>query len=296
MIMRNSILTLALALMGVFGYGQAVTVANPGDMDPTKEITILVDLTKTSNDWGIVEAAASGEDMYIWTWKPVEHPVGHPLVNGIGATSWKNSNEELKMTKVSEGVYSYTMTPTEFYGVEAKAVYDEDIHFLVKPKDGGGYGDPDTKTEDLVLEFELPKGASTIFTSIPNPFGPNLDSLKLGMDDIFSLKYNNNEDPKPSLKGVSELYIYPEITGTDSVVYRVAPNAKQVAGYPSLKMTNRGGGIFQYSHITSNFISLFQLPAGVEPQSMEILCVKPNLKNTDDIVDDNLEVTFIWCD
>jgi hypothetical protein len=293
--MKKTILTWILAGFSAVSLGQAVTVANPGDMDPTKEITIIVDLTQTSNEWGIVEAAASGEDMYIWTWQPAEHPVGHPRVNGIGATAWKNSNEALKMTKVSEGVYSYTMVPTEFYEVEAKEVYDKDIHFLVKPKDGGGYGDPDIKTEDLLLEFELPKGASTIFTSIPNPFGPDLDSLKIGMDDIFSLKYDNNEDTKPSLEGVQEMYIYPEITGTDSVVYTVAPNAKQVGNYPSLKMTNRGDGTFQFSHIMSNYIALFQLPPGVEPRSMTVLCVRPNLKNTNDIVDDDLAVTFIWC-
>lgn len=273
-------------------FGQAVTVKNPDDVDPTKEITIIVDLTQTSNDWGIVEAAAGGEDMYIWTWKPYEHSASSPKANGIGPTAWKNSNELLKMTKESEGIYSYTMIPTEFYEVDAKTVYDEDIHFLVKPKDGGGYGDPDIKTEDLMLPIELPKGPSTVFTSFPSPFGKDLDSLRIQRDDVFSVVYDNNEDEKESLKDVTEMYIYPEITGTDDVVYTIAANAKKVADFPELKMVNNGDGTFQYSMFMSEFVAQFNLPMGVLPKTVHVVCTKPNLKTTADLVDEEILVNI----
>jgi hypothetical protein len=276
-------------------HAQAVTVKDPDNMDPTKEITIIVDLTQTSNDWGIVEIAAGGEDMYIWTWKPFEFPASSPKANGIGPQAWKNSNDILKMTKESEGIYSFTMIPTEFYEVDARTVYEEDIHFLVKAKDGGGYGDPDIKTEDLVLEFELPKGPSSILSTFPSPYGKDLDSLKLQMDDIFSVLYDNNEDDKESLKDVMSMYIYPELTGDDGKVYTIAPNAKKVADYPQLMMVNNGDGTFQYSQLFMAFIDMFNLPDGVEPSSLSILCTKPNLKTTADIVDDTINVNLVGC-
>ncbi|MBI1308066.1 MAG: hypothetical protein GC181_15785 [Bacteroidetes bacterium] len=278
-----------------FVFGQAVTVADPDNMDPTKEIKIIVDLTKTTNEWGIVEAAASGEDMYIWTWKPYEFPASSSKANGTGPTPWKSSNEILKMTKESEGIYSFTMIPTEFYEVDAKTVYDEDIHFLVKPKDGGGYGDPDTKTEDLVLPFEYPKGPSSVFSCFPSPFGKDLDSLKLELDDVFSIVYDNNEETKESLKGVTDMYLYIELTGSDNQVYRIAPNAKKVGDYPQLQMKNKGDGTFQKSMLLSSFIAMFNLPSGIEAKSVMIQCAKPNLKTTDDLVDDVIEVNFVHC-
>lgn len=294
--MKMRLITASFALIiSSLAMGQAITVADPDNMDPTKEIKIIVDLTQTSNDWGIVEAAAGGEDMYIWTWKPFEFPASSSKANGIGPTAWKNSNELLKMTKESEGVYSYTMIPTEFYEVDAKTVYDEDIHLLVKPKDGGGYGDPDIKTEDLVLAFEFPKGPSSILSTFPSPFGKDLDSLKLEMDDVFSIVYDNNEDTKESLKDVTDMYYYPELTGSDDLVYTIAPNLKKVGDYPELQLTNNGDGTFQSSMLLSDFVAMFNLPAGVEAKSLMIQCTKPNLKNTNDLVDDVINVSFVHC-
>lgn len=284
-----------LAALQLNASAQVVRVADPDNMDPTKEIKIIVDLTQTKNEWGIVEAAAGGEDMYIWTWKPFEHGASSPKANGTGPTPWKNSNEVLKMTKEAEGIYSYTMVPTEFYGVDAKTVYDDDIHLLVKPKDGGGYDDPDIKTEDLVLEFELPKGPSSILSTFPSPYGKDLDSVKLDLDDVFSVVYDNNEDEKASLKGVTDMYIYMELTGSDGKVYQIAPSAKKVADYPQLQMKNNGNGTFQKSMMFDQFVAMFNLPGGVTAQSVYIQCTKPNLKNTDDLVDDVLRVTFNLC-
>ena len=277
-------------------WAQAVSVEDPDNMAPDAEIKIIVDLTQTSNDWGIIEDAASGEDMYIWTWKPAEHPAGHPLANGIGSTAWKNSNEALKMTKEAEGIYSYTMTPTEFYGVTAKEVYDNDIHFLVKPKDGGGYGDPDHKTEDLLLEFELPAGPSLLLYTFPFSYGPDLDSVKLAEDDIFSIVYDLNEEPKPSMKDATELYVYIEVTGSDNNQYSIASSAKKVADFPFLMMDTEGDGVFVFSVFLSDLITELQLPDGVTPVTMSVQVVKPNLVNSDDLSDEELLVNFVICD
>lgn len=282
-------------LTSLSSFSQAVSLLDPNNTDPTTEITILVDLTQTSNEWGIVEAAAGGEDMYMWTWKPNEFTAG-PKVNGTGAAAWKSSNELLKMTKVSEGIYSYTMTPTAFYEVTAKEVYDADIHFLVKPKDGGGYGDPDVKTEDLVLEFNLPTGPSKIFYTFPNTYGPDLDSIKLAKDDIFSLLYNALADEKEAMQNTTDAYLYPILTGTDSIEYKISLNAKKVADYPELRMKSKGNGQFQFSKFLGDINAMFSLPVGVEPAKMVVQVVKPNLKNSDDSSDNIVTVNFKICE
>jgi hypothetical protein len=293
--MKRIIIQSIALLLTFSGFSQIVSLLDPNNTDPTTEITILVDLTQTSNDWGIVELAAGGEDMYMWTWKPYEFTTG-PKTNGTGAAAWKSSNELLKMTKVSEGIYSYTMTPTEFYEVTAKEVYDEDIHFLVKPKDGGGYGDPDRKTEDLLLEFNLPIGPSKIFYTFPNTYGPDLDSIKLAKDDVFSLLYNAPADEKVAMQNTTIAYIYPILKGSDSLEYKIAPNAKKVADYPQLLMKSKGNGQFQMSKFLGDINAMFSLPVGVEPTKLVVQVVKPNLKNSDDASDNIVTVNFNICE
>ena len=83
---KNWIQYMAVALIGLFSanaYGQAAYLDKPDEFDPAKPCKIMVNLKLTKNDWGIVDIALT-EDMYIWTWKPKEHPAGHPLANGIG--------------------------------------------------------------------------------------------------------------------------------------------------------------------------------------------------------------------
>ena len=292
---RLYILTAFLAAC-VASFGQAITVEDPNNMDPASEIKIIVDLTQTSNDWGIVELAAGGEDMYIWTWKPAEHPSGHPLANGIGATAWKNSNEALKMTMEAPGIYSYTMTPTEFYEVSPKEVYDNDIHLLVKPLDGGGYGEDDRKTEDLVLEFELPAGPSKILFAFPSPTGPELDTVKLANDDVFSIVYDVKVEEKESMQDATDVYVYPIATGSDSVEYKIAVNAKKVADFSSLQMKAKGDGVFQWSHFVSNLPALFSMPTGVTVSKLKIVAVKPNLVNSNDATDEEVDINLVICD
>lgn len=110
---------------------------------PTTDVTttcrIYVNLDKVTN----TSLAGLTGPFYMWTWLPFEFPASDSMANGIGAQAWKNSNEKLKMTlDASKGprVYYYEMIPTEFYRVPKGDVYSKGISFLVKPKDGGGFG------------------------------------------------------------------------------------------------------------------------------------------------------------
>ena len=209
-------------LVSCFAFGQhspgvsAIPAGTDEDpIDPVDTLHIIVDLEKIDvaeqPAQDLVVAAQNGEDMYIWTWSPVEHPAGHPLANGIGGEAWKNSNEALKMEKVdSLGslVYVYTMVPTVFYGVDAKEVYDNDIAFLVKPKDGGGYGAPDIKSNDLNLVVDPP----------PPPKIFNIPSVFFA-DGYMSINYDNNIEQRPTMRNLhpdSVVLILYYVTDLDS--------------------------------------------------------------------------------
>ncbi len=290
--MKKSIVSIfafiAIALTGNL-FSQAAYLDKPEEFAPDKPCKIMVNLKLTSNDWGIVEIAQT-EDIYIWTWKPKEHPAGHPLANGIGGAAWKNSNDALKMTKEAEGLYSFTMTPTEFYETSASNVYKEDFHFLVKPKDGGGYGDPDRKTEDLSVLVEPPAGPVVKFLSVPLGKGPKQDTMISTTQDVFSILYNNNAEEKVSMQNAEELYVYPVAYDETGASYLIAANARKVADFPVLKMKIIKPGVFQYSFIPEKLFNA--LPSGQKIIKIELQIVKPNVKTTSDMVDGTLTYFF----
>lgn len=219
-----------------------------------EEITIYVDLNKLDQGLDhtvlLIDAAQNGEDMYIWTWSPKEHPAGHPLVNGTGSQAWKNSNPALKMEKRDPGdpnslVYGYTMTPTDFYEVDAIEVYENDISLLVKPQDGGGYGDPDIKSEDLSLGLEVPKGDAATVLGLPSqPF----------RDDVFTVIYDNTLEENENMQNLGDDEVYLYIAGfkgdsiTNPADYEIS-NFFEAAKNDDLQMTPLGGGKFQYTFI-----------------------------------------------
>jgi hypothetical protein len=248
--------------------------------DPNSEVKIIVDLNlldqNLSHTQLLIEAATNGDDMYIWTWSPFEFPAGSPKVNGEGEQPWKNSNEVLKMTSEGGLVYSYTMIPVEFYEVDAATVFANDIKFLVKPKDGGGYGDPDIKSEDLTLEINPPNVARSIVYGFP--------SAPL-QDDIFRIVYDNYREDKPSMQNLEagNVYVYLEATLTDSSTI-VPSTFFQVGNNPNLEMKVAGNGIFELVIIPEIF---FNLQSGQKIDNIKSIVMKKQFLSGADRVDDD---------
>ena len=246
-------------------YGQVSTVPSSVE-DPTQPVTITVNIAAMDGSIDHVAAlqaaVASGEDLYVWTWKPAEHPDGHPNVNGLGAQPWKDSNPNLIMTNNFDGTFSWTIIPTDFYEVSASDVFNEDIHFLVKPIDGGGYGDPDVKSEDLVVPVDPPALPVTKVRSFPSiATGDSL--VRIGSDDVFTLIYDNNYEEKPSMQGVNDLCVYVVATWTDYLgtqnTTEYAP-ITQVGSQSESAMRDIGKGLFQFSFWpTRFFLSLIHI-------------------------------------
>ncbi len=278
--MKKLLISIFIVLFAVGAKAQLAWV-EPDPTIATQEITIYVDLSKLdlSLEHNQLLANSPGP-MYIWTWKPFEHPTGTDKANGTGEQPWKSSNELLKMTAApekGEKVWKYTMIPTAFYEVSATAVYSSGLAFLIKPKDGGGYGDPDIKSNDILLPIVPPKtdkGAVYPFPSV------TLDK------EITTLVYDNNAEKKVTMQNLpddTELYVYLKATAKDTatgVLSTYQPSSFfQVTSNPKLKLTSNGNGIWNLYMIPNTFYGI--LPTQVLTE-MEVRVRKKDWMSDDD--------------
>jgi hypothetical protein len=244
-------LIIGFSLISAKVFGQANWI-EPENPDVTKKIRIYVDLTKTTNR----SCADSTGPFYIWTWLPKEHPVGHPLRNGSGEKEWQNSNEALKMTNdAAKGplVWYYEMVPTEFYEVPAADVYKKGISLLVKTKNGGGYGAPDVKTEDLNFTIEPPKTDRGAIYSAPS---------SMALNEVANIIYDNNFELNDSMANVSndDLYAWVSASIKDtatSITRTFAPSSFfNVASNPDLKLIKVDSKKYRLSFIPSKLFNV----------------------------------------
>jgi hypothetical protein len=244
-------LIIGFSLISAKVFGQANWI-EPENPDVTKKIRIYVDLTKTTNR----SCADSTGPFYIWTWLPKEHPVGHPLRNGSGEKEWQNSNDALKMTNdAAKGplVWYYEMVPTEFYEVPAADVYKKGISLLVKTKNGGGYGAPDVKTEDLNFTIEPPKTDRGAIYSAPS---------SMALNEVANIIYDNNFELNDSMANVSndDLYAWVSASIKDtatSITRTFAPSSFfNVASNPDLKLIKVDAKKYRLSFIPSKLFNV----------------------------------------
>ena len=116
-----------LFLGGSSAFAQKVWT-DPVEPVATDSVTIYVDLTQMDCQSLVGEAGP----MYMWSWNPADPPA---VPGGNG--DWSDSNEEMIMVNDGPNIWKKTILPTDFYGVDAATVYENDISFLVKAKDGG---------------------------------------------------------------------------------------------------------------------------------------------------------------
>jgi hypothetical protein len=244
-------LIIGFSLISAKVFGQANWI-EPENPDVTKKIRIYVDLTKTTNR----SCADSTGPFYIWTWNPKEHPIGHPFVNGTGEKAWQNSNDALKMTNdAAKGplVWYYEMVPTEFYEVPAADVYKKGISLLVKTKNGGGYGAPDVKTEDLNFTIEPPKTDRGAIYSAPS---------SMALNEVANIMYDNNFELNDSMTNVSndDLYAWVSASIKDtatSITRTFAPSSFfNVASNPDLKLVKVDAKKYRLSFIPSKLFNV----------------------------------------
>lgn len=270
----KKLLYLVIALgASLHAFSQAAWI-EPEKPDVTQPVRIYCDLSKATAATADAMKADPAGPYYIWTWKPVELR-DDSVVNGLGDQAWKNSNERLKMTKdESRGpnVWYYEMIPVNFYGTDANTVYTQGISLLVKPKDGGGYGDPDIKTEDFNIVVIPPSTDRGLLYAIPRTIFSN---------QITTLVYDNPQETKASMQNLAEGDVYMHITASaeDSAGTKVTIEPSkffQVDKNPNLAMKKLPDGRFKITMIPDRF---FNVPSGYSITELEFT-VRRKVYNT----------------
>jgi len=284
--MKKIVLSIFSAIVAITANAQ-VSSEPSENINPADTVKIIVNLDEldVTQDYvqNLIADADAGLDMYFWTWKPYEHPAGDSLVNGLGGAPWKNSNPALVMTKEGNHLYSYTMVPTIWYGVDAATVYKEDIHFLVKPKDGGGYGDPDRKSGDLVLKIDPPATDRDPVFQFPS---------KAGQDDIITIVYENWRETKPSMMDLDadSAYVHAECKLTTGTIIKFPTNYfLDPTTFPQAKMTMVDDGEFELLMIPEDY---FSLQPGDEIDEIKIVVRKPVFNGGNERVDNDMIITI----
>lgn len=189
-------------------------------------VKIFVDLNKIQHTISDTFQGA----MYMWFWRPLELGPTDPNTNGLGERAWKNSNEVLRMLHEHDKVYSYTFTPYTFFGSQ-DIFGNNQFSFLVKPKDGRGFGEADIKSEDLFIPYKTDElilskktmnlkdtlegdsvlfisGSSVLMSYRPSGTGCLVAKVKHGnLEYIRSgLYYNDIKRPRVDTVFVSNMY------------------------------------------------------------------------------------------
>ncbi|MGB8190721.1 MAG: hypothetical protein WCF67_02325 [Chitinophagaceae bacterium] len=153
----KKIFNVLMLMLGAWSYVQAqtsgaVVTTIPSSFTAEDQVKIIVDVSNVGNLKG-------KEPLYIWTWNP-----GDPAPGNGG---WDNSNEGRKMVKEGTDKWSWTFTPTQYYGKTPAEITQ--ISFLVKAKNANG----DLKTDDINLAVAPLVFTPTAFRTFPKIVGQN---------------------------------------------------------------------------------------------------------------------------
>lgn len=144
---------------------------NPTVYRATDQVTWYFDMTDTK--------FAPGEDLYMWTWAPSEPDAGN----------WENSSDFAKLTYLGENIYAFTITPAEYYGMDADAINGNDDIFWGRLKTLNGSAQSDVfqvPTSHLDWRSYVESGETVM--AFPEKFGLK-DPLSI-LVDISKFVFN----------------------------------------------------------------------------------------------------------
>ncbi len=279
-LMKNFSLYLLAVLFSIPAFSQKAWI-KPDDFNPADSVTIYIDIAKCDCQTLLNYT----EDLYLWTWKPKEHPVGHPLHNG----TWLESNEALKLKQESANVYSFRMVPTAFYEATASEIYANDFSFLVKAKDGGsGGGCAENKTEDLFIAIDPPKSGPVKVACFPSKL--DKDTLSISPDDVFTLIYNQKLEEKTSMQTVSDLYVFIQAVTNAGTTISYEPITK-TGNFAELALSPLGNQIYHFPIIPTELFDS-KIPTGQSIIGIKCQIVRQKISSSDDAVDGTFSFWF----
>jgi hypothetical protein len=180
-------------------------------------------------------------------------------------------------------VYYYEMTPTVFYEVAASKVYTDGISFLVKPKNGGGYGAPDIKSEDINLTINAPrldKGSLYTFPSV------------YLQDEITTIIYDNAIEAKTTMQGLNDgdalMYVKATVEDSTGIKSKIVPvKFGELQDNPKMTMKKDASGKFKIMMIPSKFLNI---PSGKKLIDMEITVRKREWNGGADQINETIKM------
>lgn len=145
--MKKIILYTITCLIASIGYAQIQNInaiATPDVITADTEITITFS-NLNPNLWN----ANVTNDAFLWAWYFDSSGAfgGNSPTNG----EWTNSNDAQQLTNNGDGTYSFTLTPSQFYGTSNISR----LGMLVKAKDGSDSGNGEKKTNDIFFELSI---------------------------------------------------------------------------------------------------------------------------------------------
>ncbi len=231
----------------IFGdaFSQAAYIL-PSPTGKNDTITLFINVAQTTD--GVQNSGLNArlnahpdDDVFLWSWQPSE-----PI---LGNGSWNGSNSALKMTKVSDKLYSIRFLPTAFYGVDATQFFSLGISCLAKMSDGNAYAGEypgEAKTEDLHVTV-IPRLCDELYCSFP----------ELGKtNDFLSITYDNNQETNPDLQnlGPDDCYLFLRAQQSAFVGFNYT-TPDLATSTPALKMKPVAGrpGFFRLSMLPEDF-------------------------------------------
>jgi hypothetical protein len=260
--MKKSLsLIVSLIFITTFSLGQAAWI-DPNPANVNGPVKLMVDVSQPDCNCPLLLDADS---LFLWTWEPTENAT---IPNG----SWNASNPLLKMTNESGTIWSYTLVPTEFYAVDAAAVYDSQISFLVKKFDGSATPDGEPKSDDFHVIVD-PPGCVNKVCSFPGIFQE---------DDYLTIIYDNLLESNPGLQDIppDDCYFLPvAVAGGQEYKYINNEFSQDIATeHPELNMLFEGSGKFASTILSSEFFR--EMSENPVPDGVPIEMIKVRFRET----------------
>ncbi|MDY8138191.1 alpha-amylase family glycosyl hydrolase [Aquimarina sp. 2201CG5-10] len=138
-----------LTLCGFFAATAQTFTVTPSEFNEDDEITITLSNFNPNTEWGVA-------DVYLWAWyfDLNDTAAGDSPTNG----QWTNSDESQRFTNNGDGTYSFTLTPTTFYGATGIGR----IGFLAKADNGNDGQTGDNLVEVGLFQISLTSPTNTV--------------------------------------------------------------------------------------------------------------------------------------
>src|SRR5690606_37962273 len=186
-----------------------------------EEVTWYFDLSATT--------FTEQEDLYIWIWSPSEPDAGN----------WENSSDFAKLSYQENGVWSFTLTPTEYFSVSVTDIAASAGFWLrIKNKDGSKQSGVGQVPYTLFDDFQ---SSSELIRSYPkNPI----------LDEGLSILFNANL--ADGFEAVESVHLHSGLNDWE-VLQEYQAWLPEISAKTQFK--DLGGGIYKIDLIPSEYYS-----------------------------------------